>query len=143
MAEDTVVVNKNQEHFLGDLVAKYNGRRESEKQANLPQKAYDFVVQKIMDGTFSPAKKLVERELASQLKISSVPVREAMEKLDVATLVVDRPGADLNIEAQLRFSNSDSAADIGNTLIGFLVLAKGFAPDEQTQELLKKLEIAL
>ncbi len=35
------------------------------------------------------------------------------------------------------------AAEIGNTLIGFLALAKGFAPDEQTQELLKKLEIAV
>ena len=66
-----------------------------------------------------------------------------MQDLDVVTLVVDRPGADLKIEAQLRFSNSDSAAEIGNTLIGFLALAKDFAPDEQTQELLKKLDIAV
>ena len=75
---------------------------------------------------------------------SFVPVAlEAVQDLDVVTLVVDRPGADLTIEAQLRFSNSDSAAEISNTLIGFLALAKDFAPDEQTQELLKKLEIAV
>ena len=75
---------------------------------------------------------------------SFVPIAfEAVQDLDVVTLVVDRPGADLKIEAQLRFTNPDSAAEIGNTLIGFLALAKGFTPDEQTQELLKKLEIAV
>ena len=73
-----------------------------------------------------------------------VPIAfEAAQDLDVVTLVVDRPGADLKIEAQMRFTNSDSAAEIGNTLIGFLALAKGFAPDEQTQDLLQKLEIAV
>jgi len=73
-----------------------------------------------------------------------VPIAfEAVRDLDLVTLVVDRPGADLKIAAQLNFTNSDSAAEIGNTLIGFLALAKGFAPDEQTQELLQKLEIAV
>ena len=73
-----------------------------------------------------------------------VPIAfEAAQDLDVVTLVVDRPGADLKIESQLRFTNPDSAAEIGNTLIGFLALAKGFAPDEQTQDLLQKLEIAV
>lgn len=67
---------------LGDLVAKYNKRRSETARPGFPQKAYDFVVTNIMDGTFKPATKLVERELASQLKISSVPVREAMEKLE-------------------------------------------------------------
>ena len=68
---------------------------------------------------------------------------EAVRDLEVVTLVVDRPGADLKIEAQLNFTNLDSAAEIGNTLIGFLALAKGFSPDVQTQELLQKLEIAV
>ncbi len=73
-----------------------------------------------------------------------VPIAfEAVQDLDVVTLVVDRPGADLKIAAQLSFTNADSAAEIGNTLIGFLALAKGFSPDEQTQELLQKLEIAV
>ncbi len=68
---------------------------------------------------------------------------DAARDLDLVTLVVDRPGADLKIEAQLSFTNPDSATEIGNTLIGFLALAKGFSPDEQTQELLKKLVIAV
>ncbi len=73
-----------------------------------------------------------------------VPIAfEAVRDLDLVTLVVDRPGADLKIAAQLSFTNPDSAAEIGNTLIGFLALAKGFSPDEQTQELLQKLEIAV
>ena len=73
-----------------------------------------------------------------------VPIAfEAVRDLEVMTLVVDRPGVDLKIEAQLRFINPDSAAEIGNTLIGFLALAKGFSPDEQTRELLEKLEIGV
>ncbi len=73
-----------------------------------------------------------------------VPIAfEAVRDLDLVTLVVDRPGEDLKIAAQLSFTNPDSAAEIGNTLIGFLALAKSFSPDKQTQELLKKLEIAV
>ena len=73
-----------------------------------------------------------------------VPIAfEAVQDLDLVILVVDRPGLDLKIEAQLSFNNPDSAAEIGNTLIGFLALGKAFAPDKQAQELLQKLEIAV
>ena len=73
-----------------------------------------------------------------------VPIAfEAVQDLDLVTLVVDRPGLDLKIEAQLSFNNPDSAAEIGNTLIGFLALGKAFAPDKQAQKLLQKLEIAV
>ena len=73
-----------------------------------------------------------------------VPIAfEAVQDLDVVTLVVDRPGADLKIEARLSFTNPDSAAEIGNTIVGLLALVKLTVTDEQTQELLQKLEIAV
>ena len=44
---------------------------------------------------------------------------------------------------ELSFTNPDSAAEIGNALIGFLALGKMAIADEQTQELLQKLQIAV
>ena len=56
-----------------------------------------------------------------------VPIAfEALQDLDLVTLVVDRPGLDLKIEAQLSFTNPDSATEIGDALIGFRALAKVF-----------------
>lgn len=66
---------------------------------------------------------------------------EALRDLDVVTMVIDRPGDDLKIEAQLNFTNGESAEEIGNTLVGFLALAKGFVPDEEARKLLARLEI--
>jgi hypothetical protein len=66
---------------------------------------------------------------------------EALRDLDVVTMVVDRPGDDLKIEAQLNFTNGESAEEIGNTLVGFLALAKGFISDEEARKLLERLEI--
>ena len=76
---------------------------------------------------------------SQMLAISS----EAAQDLDVVTLLVDRPAADLKIEAQLSFTNSDSAVEIGNMLNGFLALGKAFPPNEQTRELLEKLYIVV
>ncbi len=66
---------------------------------------------------------------------------EALRDLDVVTMVIDRPGADLKVEAQLNFTNGDSAEEIGNTLVGLLAMAKGFIPDEEARKLLGRLEI--
>jgi GntR family transcriptional regulator, rspAB operon transcriptional repressor len=45
------------------------------------EEVYQYVVSAITTGHFSPAQKITERELAAELKISHVPVREAMERL--------------------------------------------------------------
>ena len=66
---------------------------------------------------------------------------EALRDLDVVTMVVDRPGDDLKVEAQLNFTNGKSAEEIGNTLMGLLAMAKGFIPDEEARKLLGRLEI--
>lgn len=66
---------------------------------------------------------------------------EALRDLDVVTMVVDRPGDDLKVEAQLNFTNGESAEEIGNTLVGLLALARGFVPDEEARKLLERLEI--
>ena len=66
---------------------------------------------------------------------------EALQDLDVVTMVVDRPGDDLKLEAQLNFTNGESAEEIGNVLVGLLAMAKGFIPDEEARNLLERLEI--
>ena len=83
-------------------------------------------------------------QLEDEMGDGFIPIAfEAAQDLDLVTLVVDRLGADLIIKAQLGFTNPDSAAEIGNAIIGLLALAKLFVPDEEAQELLLKLEIAV
>lgn len=52
------------------------------KDKKLSADVYDFVVSRICDGTFKPGDRITERQLAGELNISHVPVREAMEQLN-------------------------------------------------------------
>ena len=47
----------------------------------LSQKVYDYVVRKIISGDYPPKAKISQRELADELDISLVPVREGVEIL--------------------------------------------------------------
>jgi len=47
----------------------------------LVQKVVDYVVANIASGRYAPATKLRQKQLAEELQISPIPVREAMEKL--------------------------------------------------------------
>ena len=59
----------------------YNRSVTDLKGSNLAEKVFGHVVENIRNGTFLPAAKLTEAALASQLGVSHVPVREAMERL--------------------------------------------------------------
>ena len=66
---------------------------------------------------------------------------QALRDLDVVTIVLDRPGDDLKVEARLNFTNGKSAKEIGNALVGLMALAKGLVPDEEARKLLDRLVI--
>ncbi len=50
-------------------------------ECRLTDQVYDYVVGNIRDGKFCSGMRLVQRDLARQLRISQAPVREALEKL--------------------------------------------------------------
>jgi hypothetical protein len=72
-----------------------------------------------------------------------MPAMNAFRDLDVLSLVIDKPGNDLKVEATLDFSTAESASMMSDTLDGFLKLAAGFAPDEGTRMLMENLELSV
>jgi hypothetical protein len=70
-----------------------------------------------------------------------MPAMTAVRDLDTVSLVVDKPGSDLKMEAQMEFLNAESATKMGNTLDGFLKLAAGFSSNEQSGKMLEKLQL--
>lgn len=51
------------------------------ENGRLSEKVFTYVVENIRSGRFAPGTRITERELARQLKMSHVPVREAIEQL--------------------------------------------------------------
>lgn len=58
-----------------------------------PERAYLLVRSRILDGTYAPGDRLVIDALASELGISSVPVREAIRRLEAEGRVIFRHNA--------------------------------------------------
>ncbi len=58
----------------------------------LREEVYRKLRQAILDDVYPPGTKLVESELAAQLRISRTPIREALHKLELEGLVERGPG---------------------------------------------------
>ena len=52
----------------------------------------DFIRAKIMSREYKPGERLMQDELAEQLGVSRTPIREALYKLAVLHLLLDRKG---------------------------------------------------
>ena len=60
-----------------------NGRKPSKIQRNsFSKQAYDYILNRIFKGELTPGTRLKERELATELGISHIPIREALRKLE-------------------------------------------------------------
>jgi DNA-binding GntR family transcriptional regulator len=64
---------------------------------NKHERTYAFIKQRIVDGTYGPGHRLVLDTVAGELGVSSVPVREAIRRLEAEGWVVYRP----NVGAQV------------------------------------------
>ena len=82
-----LVTQKKQNDVLNELLTLHKKRRGNSNASRLSGKVFEYVVSNIRTGNFEPATKLVERELAEQMGISHVPVREAIEKLEQLILM--------------------------------------------------------
>lgn len=52
---------------------------------------YDWILERIIDGEFAPNEPLVIDELARNLEVSPIPVREAFRQLEAEGFVISRP----------------------------------------------------
>jgi DNA-binding GntR family transcriptional regulator len=60
---------------------------------NKQERAYQAIRTRILDGTYGPGYRLVIDELARELGVSAVPVREAIRRLEAESFVVYRANA--------------------------------------------------
>ena len=60
---------------------------------NKQQRAYTELRERILSGAYSPGFRLVIDSLADELEVSTLPIREAIRRLEAEGLVVFRPNA--------------------------------------------------
>jgi DNA-binding GntR family transcriptional regulator len=93
----------------------------------------------IIDGHRQPGEKLVERNLATELGVSRVPIREALKKLASEGLVTNRP----NTWSTVRVFSPSDIADLNEVRTVFDVLAFELAAQRHTREGLARLEATM
>lgn len=62
------------------------------RPGSLSDRAYGVLRRRIIEGTAAPGERLVERDLAAELEVSRIPLREALRRLAAEGLVVAVPG---------------------------------------------------
>jgi DNA-binding GntR family transcriptional regulator len=93
----------------------------------------------ILDGVRAAGSKLVERDIASELGVSRVPVRDALKMLDTEGLVMLRP----NTWAVVREFTPSDIADLHEVREGLESLSFRLAAQRHTREGLERLRSAL
>ncbi|WP_166970948.1 GntR family transcriptional regulator [Brevibacterium atlanticum] len=99
----------------------------------------DILRNQIIDGIRLPGERLVERNLADELGVSRVPIREALKQLASEGLVTTRPNTWSTVR---EFSPSD-IADLNEVRAVFDVLIFELAAQRHTREGLARLESAM
>ena len=100
------------------------------------ERVYYFVRQLIMDGRFSPEDRIVEAQLAKELRISRTPVREALHSLEREGLLESIP----RVGYRLRNLTWKEVEEICEIRIVNETLAAKWAIQRITPELVPKLE---
>lgn len=62
-----------------------------QKKNNKTKLAYDFLRQKIMDGTYAPGIRIVIDQIAKDLQTSAIPIREAIRQLEADGFIQYKP----------------------------------------------------
>ncbi|NNC11524.1 GntR family transcriptional regulator [Planctomonas sp. JC2975] len=99
----------------------------------------DRLRDEILDGARAPGGKLVERDLAGELGVSRVPVRDALKMLEAEGLVTLRP----NTWAVVREFTPSDIADLHEVREGFEALSFRLAAQRHSREGLERLHDAL
>lgn len=93
----------------------------------------------ILDGVRMPASKLVERDLAAELGVSRVPVRDALRALVAEGLVTPRPRS----WSVVREFTASDVADLNEVRSAFEPLTFRLAAQRRTREGLERLRAVL
>jgi DNA-binding GntR family transcriptional regulator len=109
------------------------------KHKTKAQIAYDFVREAVLNGTIKPGDRLVAKNLAQQLEMSEIPIREALQRLSSEGLVSWMP----HIGAKVSDLCVAEIAEILLIRSELEALATKIAADNITDETLRELEMQL
>lgn len=68
-------------------------------RSNLREQIKDVILQRILDGEYSPGARLVETRIAQELGVSQAPVREALRDLEQLGCIVHEPFRGCSVRA--------------------------------------------
>lgn len=108
----------------------------SETAPSETERVTEIIRNEIIDGVRKPGSRLVERELAQDLGVSRVPIREALKLLATEGLVTSRP----NTWSTVREFTPSDIADLNEVREAFEVMAFELAAQRHTREGLAELE---
>lgn len=61
------------------------------QRASTREQITQYLLERILDGTYKPGERLIELNIAAELKTSQAPVREALRDLEAMRVVVSEP----------------------------------------------------
>ena len=73
------------------------------KYRTMQEIVYNTIKERILAGTYSPGERLITNDLANELGVSRMPVREALQRLEAATglvTLIPHKGATVNVVSQ-------------------------------------------
>ncbi|MCX8022257.1 MAG: GntR family transcriptional regulator [Syntrophorhabdaceae bacterium] len=111
-------------------------QRSIRKGKFLREQVYRGLKEKILNGTLPPNKRLIEEKIASEMKTSRTPVREAMQKLEKEGLIRKLPRGGFTI-SNITLDDIEEVFGLRAILEGY---AAALATARATEEDIKSLE---
>ncbi|HLR11131.1 MAG TPA: GntR family transcriptional regulator [Sporosarcina sp.] len=106
------------------------------KRLTAKEKAFEQLLQWIIDGTLQPSEKLNDNDLANALGVSRTPIRESLQLLASQGFVEMFPGK----ATQVTEVDTDSIQDLLPPLAAMQALSAQFAIPNVTDHIIKQLE---
>jgi DNA-binding GntR family transcriptional regulator len=99
----------------GDALLTDEAEGSTRLEGSLSKTVYEWLRERIIDGTLRPGERIRERELAEQLKVSRIPVREALPQLESEGYIktLPRRGA---VVTQMTLRDAEELFDVRSSL---------------------------
>jgi len=112
------------------------GEKTMRKGKFLREQVYKGLKEKILNGTLPPSRRLIEEKIATEMKTSRTPVREAMQKLEKEGLIRKLPRGGFTISS-ITIEDIEEVFGLRSILEGY---AAAVATVKATDDDLKSLE---
>ena len=104
----------------------------------------DALVRLAIDASALPKEGLGQLPSAQEFGLGESPsALRVLKDAETIGVAIEKDGRTLKSKAQLKFSNESAAAEVGDTIDGFVKVFKGLSPNEEIKELLKNVQVSV